>query len=72
MKVKRGLSGIYYRSKNTETGKFENVVFEDLNTEEQDKILEGASEEYLKNMIKRLSEVINDIGNQLDLFANQS
>ena len=70
MKVKRGLSGIYYRSKNTETGKFENVVFEDLNTEEQDKILEGASEEYLKNMVKRLSEVINDIGNQLDLFAN--
>jgi len=39
MKNKHGLSGLYFRQINVETGKKEPVVFEDLEPEEQDKIL---------------------------------
>ena len=44
MKTRRNLSGIYFRSKNEETGKYENVVFEDLSDEEQDEMMNGRSE----------------------------
>lgn len=30
MKTKRNLSGIYFRTKNEETVKFDNIVFEDV------------------------------------------
>ncbi|KAA6313145.1 hypothetical protein EZS27_036035 [termite gut metagenome] len=38
MKNKHGLSGMYFRQKNIETGKFENVVFEDLESEKQERV----------------------------------
>ena len=51
--VKRGLSGIYFRAKNEETGKFENFVFEDLSEEKQDEMMNGRSEEWLKSLAKQ-------------------
>jgi hypothetical protein len=68
MKAKRNLSGIYFRSQ-TESGKWENRVFEDLNEEYQDEILKDRDTKYLKSMVKILANTINSIGDQLDLIA---
>lgn len=70
MKSRRNLSGIYFRSKNEETGKYENVVFEDLSEKEQDEMMNGRSEEWLKSLAKQLSNTINSIGDQLDLVID--
>jgi hypothetical protein len=71
MKTKRELSGIYFRSQNSETGKWDNVVFEDLTEEEQDKRMEGKSEEWLKSLAKQLANTINSIGDQFDIMAGK-
>jgi len=62
MKVRRNLSGVYFRSKNEETGKFDNVSFEDLSEEEQNKFMEGRNEEWLRSMVKIMADTINEIG----------
>lgn len=62
MKTKRNLSGIYCRYKNLETGKFDNVCFEDLPEDEQDKFMKNRNEEFLKNLSKRLADVLNEVG----------
>ena len=69
MKERRNLSGIYFRSKNETTGKYDNVVFEDLTEEEQDKMMEGRGEEWLKSLAKQLSNTLNNIGEQFDIAA---
>ena len=69
MKTRRNLSGIYFRSQNAESGKWENVVFEDLPESEQDEILNKASNEWLKSMIKSLCKTINHIGDSFDLMC---
>ena len=65
--VKRGLSGIYFRAKNEETGKFENFVFEDLSEEKQDEMMNGRSEEWLKSLAKQLASTLRAIGDQFDI-----
>jgi len=70
MKERRNLSGIYFRSQNPETGKWENVVFEDLSEEEQDKFMEGRDKEWVMSLAKQLANTINEIGNQLDLMKD--
>lgn len=69
MKYKRNLSGIYFRSKNEETGKWDNVVFEDLTEEEQDKQMNGRSEEWIKSLAKQLANTLNNIGEQFDILS---
>lgn len=69
MKVKRNLSGIYFRSQNPETKKWENIVFEDLSEEEQDKYMAGRSEEWLKTLVKQLANTLNLIGDQFDIVS---
>lgn len=70
MKERRNLSGIYFRSKNEETGKWENVVFEDLSEEEQDKKMEGRELEWIKSLAKQLANTINKIGEQFDIMSD--
>jgi hypothetical protein len=70
MKTKRNLSGIYFRSKNEETGKYENVVFEDLSETEQDNILDVKSIEFIKSLAKQLASTINHIGDNFDLYKD--
>ena len=65
--VKRGLSGIYFRAKNEETGKFENFVFEDLTEEQQDEMMSGRSEEWLKSLAKQLASTVRTIGDQFNI-----
>jgi hypothetical protein len=69
MKERRNLSGIYFRSKNELTEKYDNVVFEDLTEEEQDKMMEGRGEEWLKSLAKQLANTLNNIGEQFDIAA---
>jgi streptogramin lyase len=69
MKTKRELSGIYFRSQNPETGKWDNVVFEDLTEEEQNKRMDDKDEIWLKSLAKQLANTINKIGDQFDIFS---
>ena len=62
MKIKRQLSGISFRSINDETKKFDNVVFEDLTSQEQDQNMDGQSVEWLKSLAKQLANTLNEIG----------
>ena len=68
MKTKRNLSGIYFPIvKNEETGELHNVVFEDLSEQQQDEIMKGRSEEWLKSLAKQLANTLNNIGEQFDI-----
>ena len=72
MKNKHGLSGIYFRQKDTETGKIESVAFEDLESEEQDKVLNDPSREigYYKQMVKMLADTLHQIGEEFDIYSS--
>lgn len=67
---KRGLSGIYFRHQ-TEDGKWENRVFEDLSPAEQDKILEGRNNEWLGSLAKQLANTLRKIGDQFDIAIKE-
>ena len=71
---KRNLSGIYFRYKTPEredskNDKFENRCFEDLPEEDQDKMMEGRSEEWLKSLAKQLANTLRKIGDEFDIIA---
>lgn len=66
-KTKRNLSGIYFRSQNEETKKWENVCFEDLTEKQQNTFIVNKKKKWLKSMIKQLVNTINEIGDQLDI-----
>ena len=71
MKVKRELSGIYFRSKNEETGKWDNICFEDMSIEEQDKQMKEKDEEWLRSLAKQLSNTLNHIGDKFDIVVKE-
>ena len=66
MKIKKGLSGIYFKYKNPEIKKWENRCFEDMETDEQEKILKDRNKEWMIQLCIQLSNTINEIGNQLN------
>lgn len=63
----RNLSGIYFRQKNDEGG-FDNVCFEELRPEEQQRVMEGRSEEWLKSLAVQLGEVVCRLGDKFDIY----
>ena len=67
MKVKRNLSGIYFRYKPAD--KWENWCFEDLPEEVQDYFLEKNSIEWTRSLAKQLAHTINEIGGSLDIMS---
>ncbi len=67
MKTRRNLSGIFFRVKKDKTGKFDNVVFEDLTDEQQDKMMDGRTVEWIKSLAKQLGNTINEIGNEFEI-----
>jgi len=69
MRTIRNLSGIYFRLQNKETGKWENICFEDLSESDQDKVMETKSDVWLKSLAKNLANTINRIGYQFDLMG---
>lgn len=70
MKRKVGLSGVYLRVKNDETGKFDSIVFEDLSEEEQDRQMENKDSDWIKSLVKILANTINDLSNQFEITSN--
>ena len=71
MKTKRGLSGIYFRFKNQESGKYENRVFEDLPKDEQWEIVRHGNNEWLQQMVIVLAERLYEIGEQFDITTEK-
>lgn len=67
MKTKRNLSGIYFRHKPEGAEKFENWVFEDLPEEEQSRVMEGRTDEWLKGLAKQLANTLNEIGEHFEI-----
>ena len=67
MKTKRNLSGIYFRHKNDETGKWENWCFEDLPEDKQHILISLKDTEWLKSMVMQLSATLNEIGDYTDI-----
>jgi hypothetical protein len=65
--IKRCLSGLYFRSK--VNGKWDNVTFEDLSEEEQRRVMENRSEEWLKSLAIQLAVRLRDIGDQFDILS---
>ena len=59
--MKRNLDGVYFRMGT------ENICFSDLTPEQQDEVMKGRSEEWLKSMCKILAKTIRNIGDELDL-----
>ena len=65
--MKRNLSGMFFRSKDLETGRWINLCFEDLSREEQEKILKEGSPVFNQGIALRLAEVLHQIGDQFDI-----
>jgi len=65
MKTRRNLSGVYFRVK--DTGEWCNVCFEELTREEQDNVMTGKDEVWLRSLVKQLSFILNEIGEKFDL-----
>jgi hypothetical protein len=65
-KVKRNLSGMYFRSQK-EDGTWENRCFEDLSREEQEEKLNGKSEEWLRSAILILADTLNEVGEKTQI-----
>jgi len=70
MKTKRNLSGIYFRSENKDTGKWENTCFEDLTEAEQDRHMLNRGDEWVKSLAKQLADTLNRISEQFDLMSD--
>ncbi|MBQ8357889.1 MAG: hypothetical protein IJX39_08810 [Clostridia bacterium] len=62
---KRNLDGVYFRVKRY--GKWENVCFSDLRSDEREDILEGKSIEWVKQLCRILADTISEIGKKFDL-----
>ena len=67
----RDLDRVYFRIQEQD-GTYDNVCFSDLTEEEQDKMLENRSTDWLKSMCKHLAQTIRTIGDQFDLVAGEA
>ena len=63
--IQRKLSGIYFRVQRD--GKFDSIDFTNLTDEEREVIINEMSPAAMRGMIYRLAEVIQRIGDRLDL-----
>ena len=69
MKIKRNLSGVYYRYENPETKETENRCFEDLPPEAQDLILNAEDCGYTKRLARILADRLYELGESFDIIA---
>ena len=67
-RINRGLDGVYFRVERN--GKWESICFSDLVEPEMDKVLEGRSKEWIKEMCKILGTTIRYIGDQFDITSS--
>lgn len=67
MKIKRELSGIFFRVERN--GKWDNVCFEDLEYDEQLKVIEGRDIPWLIQLSQTLADTVNRLGNTFDIYS---
>lgn len=63
----RELDGIYYRVERD--GKWHNLCFTDLTTDEQEEMIKKYDAEGLKRMVMLLAKILRDIGDTFDIIA---
>lgn len=63
--MKRNLSGIFFRSGS------DNIVFEELSTEEKIKIMNSKSELWVQDLCIQLSNIITRLGEEIDIVVNE-
>ena len=62
-RIMRNLDRFYFRIGT------ENICWSDLTEEQMNEVLEGRSEEWIKNLCIRLGQTIREIGDQFDIVA---
>ena len=65
--MNRNLDGVFFRIKRGE--QYENVCFSDLTEAEQDEMMDGKSEGWLKSLCKILAKSLYEIGEQFDIVC---
>ena len=63
--MNRNLDGCYFRVERD--GKWQNVCFSDLTSDERDTVMDDRGEEWLKSLCCHLADTIKEIGDQLDI-----
>ena len=69
--MQRGLDGVYFRILDTD-GRFKNICFSDLTTEQREDVMENKSMEWLKSMCQILADTIKEIGDEFDLIGEEA
>ncbi len=64
--TKRDLDGVYFRVKRD--GRWETACFSDMTEDERMRVMENQPEEWLKNLVNMLADVIHEIGDQLNII----
>lgn len=65
--TERELDGIYYRVERN--GKWHNLCFTDLTTDEQEEMIKKYDAEGLKRMVMLLAKILRDIGDTFNIIA---
>ena len=65
----RNLDGIYFRVERN--GKWVNCCFTDLTTDEQQHVMEGRSDKWLRSLAVGLAETIRTIGDQFNIVVKE-
>ena len=63
----RNLDGVYFRVKRG--GRYGNVCFSDMTTEERDELLKDRPLEWWKNMAYIMADALREIGDQFDIYG---
>jgi len=67
MRTPRNLSGCFFRFKNPETGRYDNVCYEDLPREERERQLVGRTDEWKTSLIHILADTVVKLGDTFDI-----
>lgn len=62
-RIRRNLDGGYFRIGT------ENICFSDLTEEQQDEVMNGRSEEWLKSLCKVLAKRLREVGDIFDIIC---
>lgn len=62
-RIRRNLDGVYFRIGT------ENICFSDLTEEQQDEVMNGRSEEWLKSLCKILAERLREVGDRFGIIC---
>ena len=65
--MNRNLDGVYFRVKRN--GKWENVCFSDMTTEERDEVIKERPAEWWKSLAYILADCLKRIGDQFDIYS---